>query len=53
VLRNSPNDADRSRVGLTEGTRVTVLEAAGTDWVRVQTDTGQSGWILARYVKAA
>jgi SH3-like domain-containing protein len=50
VLRNSPNEADRSRVGLNDGTGVTVLEASG-DWLRVQTDSGQGGWVLSRYVK--
>jgi SH3-like domain-containing protein len=51
VLRNSPNDADRSRVGLREGTAVTLVEYAGADWVRVQAGGGQSGWVPARYVK--
>jgi SH3 domain-containing protein len=27
-----------------------VLEASG-DWLRVQTDSGQGGWVLSRYVK--
>jgi len=51
VLRNSPNDADRSKVGLQEGTPVTVSEAAGSDWLRVRADNGQTGWVPSRYVK--
>jgi SH3-like domain-containing protein len=50
VLRNSPNDADRSRSGLMDGAPVTVLETAGSDWVHVRADNGQSGWVPTRYV---
>lgn len=53
VLRNSANDADRSRAGLQEGTAVTVLEAAGSDWLHVRADNGQTGWVPSRYVKGA
>jgi len=53
VLRNSPNDADRSKAGLMEGTRVTVLEASGSDWLHVRADSGQAGWVPSRYVKAS
>ena len=52
VLRNSPNDADRSRTGLTDGTGITVLERSGQDWVRVHADNGAEGWIPARYLSA-
>jgi SH3-like domain-containing protein len=50
VLRNSPNDADRSRSGLMDGAPVTLLEYAGSDWVHVRADNGQSGWVPTRYV---
>lgn len=53
VLRNSANDADRSRAGLQEGTAVTVLEASGSDWLHVRADNGQTGWVPARYVKGS
>ena len=51
VLRNSPNDADRSKVGLMEGTGVTVLEGSGSEWLHVRADNGQTGWVASRYVK--
>jgi hypothetical protein len=51
VLRNSPNDADRSRSGLMDGASVTLVQYAGPDWVLVRADNGQSGWVPARYVK--
>ncbi len=50
VLRNSPNDADRTRSGLMDGVGVTVLEYAGQDWAHVKADNGQVGWVPARYV---
>jgi hypothetical protein len=50
VLRNSPNDADRSRAGLMDGASVNLLEQSGSDWVHVRADNGQSGWVPARYV---
>ena len=50
VLRNSPNDADRSRSGLMDGAAVTLLEYSGTDWVHVLADNGQTGWVPIRYV---
>jgi SH3-like domain-containing protein len=53
VLRNSPNDTDRSRVGLLEGTTVSLMEYSGSDWVRVRADNGQTGWVPARYVKTS
>jgi SH3-like domain-containing protein len=52
VLRNSPNDTDRSRAGLMDGAGITVLERAGNDWVRVQAGNGATGWVPARYVNA-
>jgi SH3-like domain-containing protein len=50
VLRNSPNDADRTRSGLMDGAGVTVLESSGSDWLHVRADNGQTGWVPARYV---
>lgn len=53
VLRNSPDEADRSRSGLRDGTVVTVLQRVGDDWVRVQAGNGATGWVPTRYVNAA
>jgi SH3-like domain-containing protein len=50
VLRNSPNDADRTRSGLMDGAAVTVLERSGNEWVRVRADNGLTGWISLRYL---
>ena len=50
VLRNSPNDADRSRTGLMDGASVAVVERNGAKWVHVHTDAGQDGWVPAQYV---
>jgi SH3-like domain-containing protein len=50
VLRNSPNEADRTRTGLMDGTRVTVLEWSGANWAHVRADNGLSGWVPAQYV---
>jgi uncharacterized protein YgiM (DUF1202 family) len=33
-----------------DGMAVTVLEASGSDWVRVRADNGQTGWVPARYL---
>jgi SH3-like domain-containing protein len=52
VLRNSPNDADRSRSGLADGATVSVLERSGADWVHVRADSGRQGWVPTRYVEA-
>jgi SH3-like domain-containing protein len=52
VLRKSPNDADRTTSGLMDGTGVTVLERAGTDWLHVRSDNGKEGWVPAQYVVA-
>jgi len=52
VLRNSPNDADRSHSGLMDGVGVTVLEWSGTEWVHVRADNGETGWVPVRYVNA-
>ena len=50
VLRNSPNEADRTTRGLMDGAGVTVLERAGADWAHVRSDNGLQGWIPARYL---
>ena len=55
VLRGSPTDADRRPVGLAEGATVAVVERGGAnnEWVHVHTDTGQDGWVPARYLAPA
>jgi SH3-like domain-containing protein len=50
ALRRSPNDADRIPSGLRDGATVSVVERAGSDWVHIHTDTGQDGWVPARYL---
>ena len=51
VLRNSPNDADRSHTGLTDGSRVAVLDRSPTgEWVRIRDDKGHEGWVPGRYL---
>jgi hypothetical protein len=52
VLRNSPNDLDRTRSGLMDGAAVTLLERSGSEWVRVRADNGLTGWISLRYLVA-
>ncbi len=52
VLHAAPSTGARLPAGLLEGTRITVLEAVGPDWVRVQTDTGPSGWIPSGFLAA-
>jgi hypothetical protein len=53
VLRNSPNDADRTPRGLMDGAGVTVLERSGADWLHVRADNGQQGWVPAAYVSTS
>ena len=53
VLRNSPNDADRTRSGLMDGAGVQVLEYSGSQWVHVRADNGQSGWVPAQYIQTS
>jgi len=53
VLRNSPNDADRTHSGLMDGTPVTLLEFSGSDWAQVRADNGLTGWVPIRYVMPA
>jgi uncharacterized protein YgiM (DUF1202 family) len=50
VLRNSPNDADRTTSGLMDGTPVTILERSGGAWLHVRADNGRTGWVPAQYV---
>jgi uncharacterized protein YgiM (DUF1202 family) len=53
VLRRAPNDADRTTSGLMDGTRVSVIEWSGSNWIHVQADNGLNGWVPAAYVLAA
>lgn len=50
VLRASPRFDDRTPTGVREGGSVTVLEARGAEWVRVQLDTRQEGWLPAQFL---
>jgi hypothetical protein len=50
VLHASPSQSSRRPAGLLEGTAVTVLERSGNEWVRVQSDSKQAGWISTEYL---
>jgi len=51
VLRASPRDDDWTPRGFMDGAQVTVLERLDADWARVRGETGQEGWVPARYIK--
>ena len=50
ILHAEPRKDARMPSGLLEGTRVTVLELAGTDWARVQSAQGRVGWVPTAYL---
>jgi hypothetical protein len=50
VLHAAPSTGARLPAGLLEGTRVTVLDVVGTEWVQVQTDTRRTGWVPAAFL---
>jgi SH3 domain-containing protein len=50
VLRASPRDDDWTPRGFMDGDWVTVLDRNGPDWVLVQGDNGQQGWVPVRYL---
>lgn len=50
VFYAAPRDGTRQPAGLLEGTVVTVLERAGDQWARVQSDAKKSGWVRAQYL---
>jgi hypothetical protein len=52
VLYAAPDKSARRPAGLLEGTAVTVLELADSDWARVQSDARQSGWVHAAFLAA-
>jgi uncharacterized protein YgiM (DUF1202 family) len=51
-LRASPSSAGSIRAILNEGTHLTLVAYHG-QWVRVTTDDGKSGWVLARFIGPA
>jgi hypothetical protein len=53
VLYGAPRPGARQPAGLLEGTSVTVLELAESEWARVQADNRQSGWIHAEFLAPA
>lgn len=53
VLRASPKLGDRTATGVREGGTVAVLQTLGADWVQVRTDTGEEGWVPARFLAPA
>jgi len=53
VLHSAPNKESRRPAGLLEGTGVTVVELAGQDWARVQSDTRQTGWVPSAFLAPA
>ena len=50
VLHAAPSRDARMRAGLLEGAGVTVVETAGPDWARVQTETRQTGWVPTAFL---
>jgi len=50
VLHSAPRPGARQPAGLLEGTGVTVLELSGADWVRVQSETRQTGWVPSSFL---
>ena len=53
VLHSAPSKESRRPAGLLEGTSVTVVELAGQDWARVQSDTRQDGWVPSAFLAPA
>lgn len=53
VFYAAPRDNARQPAGLMEGMPVTVLELAGTDWARVQSDSKKTGWVRTAYLAPA
>jgi hypothetical protein len=50
VLHTAPRQGARIPAGLVEGTTVSVLELAGTEWARVQSDSRQAGWVPTAFL---
>ena len=50
VLRASPRDDDWTPRGFMDGDWVTMLDQPNPDWVLVQGDNGQQGWVPAQYL---
>jgi hypothetical protein len=53
VLYGAPRQSARQPAGLLEGTTVTVLELADSEWARVQSGSRQSGWVHAEFLARA
>ena len=53
IFSSAPRDGARLPAGPLEGTTVTVLERAGEDWARVQSDAKQAGWVRTMYLAPA
>jgi hypothetical protein len=51
ILRTAPRPDARVPRGLMEGSRVSVVDRSGPEWVHVRGDNGLEGWIPARYLK--
>ena len=53
VLHAAPTSSARLPAGFLEGARVTVIEMAGPDWARVQSETRRTGWVPAAFLAAS
>lgn len=53
VFSSAPRDGSRLPAGLVEGTNVTIVERAGEDWARVQSDGNKAGWVRTAYLAPA
>jgi hypothetical protein len=50
VFYSAPRANARMPAGLLEGTAVTVLELADSEWARVQSDSKKTGWVRVTYL---
>jgi hypothetical protein len=50
VFYAAPQPGARRPAGLLEGTTVTIVEVAGNEWARVQSDARQTGWVRAEFL---
>ncbi len=50
-LREQPNSSANVVTNLPKGTTLTVLEATDSTWTKVQTSSGQVGYVCTQYIK--
>lgn len=50
MLRASPRDDDWTPRGFMDGDGVTILDQPNPNWVLVQGDNGEQGWVPTQYL---